>query len=134
MENLVNLCTDYLISSTSNETAIGMAELLYMSHDEITRQLSEGTCDSKYLWGKVKPDIQERTMSDEPVLLSFDDSIEEQPYTDENDLICWHWDHVFNRSKKETNFHVALADVRGMLMPNAVEFVKKDQWVTSAHF
>jgi transposase len=79
---------------------------------------------------KVKPYIQELTRSDEPVILSFDDSIEEKPYTDTSDLICWHWDHVFHRSVKGVNFLTALADVQGMRLPCAVEFVKKDHWVT----
>lgn len=130
MENFVDLYTDYLISSTSYATATGMADLLSLSHDKITRQLSDGNYDSKYLWVKVKPLIQELTISDSPVVLSFDDSIEEKRYTDESDLICWHWDHVFNRSVKGVNFLTALVDVQGMRLPCAVEFVKKDHWVT----
>lgn len=26
-------------------------------------------------------------------VIDVDDSIIEKPYTDENDLICWHWDY-----------------------------------------
>jgi hypothetical protein len=107
-----------------------MAKLLSLSHDKITRELSKGSYDSKYLWKKVKPYIQELTISDSVVVLSFDDSIEEKCYTDESDLICWHWDHVFKRSVKGVNFLTALVDVQGMRLPCAVEFVKKDHWVT----
>lgn len=130
MENFTDLYTDYLISSTSYATATGMADLLSLSHDRITRQLSQGNYDSKFLWKKVKPYIQELTRSEVPVILSFDDSIEEKLYTDESDLICWHWDHVFNRSVKGVNFLTALVDVQEMRLPCAVEFVKKDHWVT----
>jgi hypothetical protein len=130
VENFTDLYTDYLISSTSYVTSTGMAEMLSLSHDKITRELAEGNYDSKYLWKKVKPYIQELTRSDAPVILSFDDSIQEKPYTDESDLICWHWDHVFNRSVKGVNFLTALADVQGMRLPCAVEFVKKDHWLT----
>jgi len=130
VENFCDLYTDYLISSTSYVTATGMAELLSLSHDKITRALSEGSFDSKYLWKKVKPYLEELSRHDEPVIISFDDSIEEKQYTDESDLICWHWDHVFNRSVKGVNFLTALVDVQGMHLPCAVEFVKKDHWET----
>jgi hypothetical protein len=130
VENFTDLYTDYLISSTSYATATGMAGLLSISHDKITRQLSCGDYGSRYLWKKVKPYVQELTRSGEPVVLSFDDSIEEKPYTDESELICWHWDHVFNRSVKGVNFLTALVDVQGMRLPCAVEFVRKDRWAT----
>jgi hypothetical protein len=51
-----------------------------------------------------------------------------KPYTDESELICWHWDHVFQRSVKGVNFLTAIAEVQGMRLPCAVEFVRKDQW------
>jgi hypothetical protein len=130
VENFSDLYSDYLISSTSYATATGMAGLLSISHDKITRELSKGEYDSKYLWQKVKPYIHELTRSGEPVVLSFDDSIEEKPYTDESELICWHWDHVFQRSVKGVNFLTALVDIQGMRLPCSVEFVKKDTWVT----
>jgi hypothetical protein len=130
VENFTDLYTDYLISSISYATATGMASLLSISHDKITRQLSIGDYDSKYLWKKVKPYVQELARSGEPIVLSFDDSIEEKPYTDENELICWHWDHVFNRPAKGVNFLTALVDAQGMRLPCSVEFVKKDRWAT----
>lgn len=130
MENFVDLYTDYLICSNSYTTATGMASLLSIKHDKITQQLSTGLFDSKFLWSYSKPYIQELTQSKEMVVLSFDDSIEEKRYTDSSELVCWHYDHVFNRSVKGVNFLTALIDVGGMRLPCAVEFVKKDLWVT----
>jgi len=130
VENFSDLYTDYLISTTRYATATGMSELLSISHDKITRELSSGNYDSKYLWKKVKPYLEELRSSKEPIILSFDDSIQSKPYTDESALICWHWDHVFQRSVKGVNFLTAMAEVQGMRLPCAVEFVKKDQWVT----
>ncbi|WP_395167823.1 hypothetical protein ACGP04_08395 [Piscirickettsia salmonis] len=26
-------------------------------------------------------------------VLSLDDTVEEKPYTDENDVVCWHYSH-----------------------------------------
>lgn len=130
MENFVDLYTDYLICSSSYTTATGLASLLSVKHDKITRHLSKGMYDSKFLWSCSKPYVQELTQSSEMVVLSFDDSIEEKQYTDSSELICWHYDHVFGRSVKGVNFLTALIEVGGMRLPCAVEFVKKDLWVT----
>lgn len=130
MDNFADLYTDYLISSTSYTTATGMASLLSIKHDKITRALSTGAYDSKFLWQYAKPYIKELTQSKEQVILSFDDSIEEKCYTDESELNCWHYDHVFNRSVKGVNFLTALVEVGGMRLPCAVEFVRKDRWTT----
>lgn len=65
-----------------------MASLLSFSHDKITRCLSQWVFDSKYLWGYVKPYVQELTQSKETIVLRFDDSIEQKRYTDESELIC----------------------------------------------
>ena len=83
------------------------------------------------MWQYAKPYIQELTRSNEEIVLSFDDSIEEKHYTDESELNCWHYDHVFGRSVKGINFLTALVEVGQMRLPCAVEFVKKDQWVSN---
>lgn len=128
MENFVDLYTDYLISSVSYTTATGLASLLGIKHDKITQQLSKGVYDSKYLWQYVKPYIGEITRSEEQIVLSFDDSIEEKRYSDESELICWHYDHTLSRSVKGVNFLTAFVEAGGMRLPCAVEFIKKDQW------
>lgn len=130
MENFVDLYTDYLITSSSYTTATGMASLLSIKHDKITQELSKGNYDSKFLWKKAKPYVEELTQSKETIVLSFDDSIQEKQYTDESELNCWHYDHVFGRSVKGVNFLTALLEVGGMRIPCGVEFIKKELWVT----
>jgi hypothetical protein len=130
VENFADLYTDYLISSVTYTTATGLGKLLSVKHDKITRALSKGEYDSKFLWKSVKPYIQEVTQSSEPVFLSFDDSIEAKPYSDESELICWHFDHTVNRSVKGVNFLSALVQTGGMRIPCAVEFVRKDKFET----
>lgn len=100
-----------------------------ISHDKITRFLSTHIYDSKYLWNHVKPMVQEIISSEDEVILCFDDSIEEKRYTDESALICWHYDHTVNRSVKGVNFLTAMIHTKGINLPCAVEFVKKDLWV-----
>src|SRR5680860_227110 len=130
MENFADLYSDYLISSSSYTTATGMASLLSIKHDKVTRELSKGCYDSKFLWKKAKVYIQEMAQSRETMFLSFDDSIEEKGYTDESELNSWHFDHALGRSVKGVNFLTALAEVGGMRLPCAVEFIKKDVWAT----
>lgn len=132
MVNFGDLYSDYLICSTSYTTATGMAKLLSIKHDKITRELSNENYDSKYLWKRVKPYIQELTHSKDIITLSFDDSIEEKRYTDESELNCWHYDHSFGRSVKGVNFLTALVEVGGMRLPCSVEFILKDTWVTDS--
>lgn len=132
MENFVDLYTDYLICSFGQTTATGLSQLLVgsISHDKITRGLSQNEYDSKYLWKCVKPMVEELTSSKEMIVLSFDDSIEEKQYSDQSELICWHYDHVFNRNVRGVNFLTALIEVGNVRLPCAVEFVKKDIWET----
>jgi len=129
MENFSDLYSDYLISSSSYTTATGMASLLSIKHDKITRELATGSYDSKFLWKKAKVYVQEMTQSKDTIVLSFDDSIQEKQYTKESELNCWHYDHVFGRSVKGVNFLTALVEVGGMRVPCGVEFIKKDRWV-----
>ena len=88
-----DIYTDYLICSFGLTTATGLSRLLdgEISHDQVTRLLSTPAKTSADLWRVVKPLV--RQVESDNGLLIFDDSIEEKPYTDENDLICWHWDH-----------------------------------------
>lgn len=107
-KEILDLYSDYLLSSFGYTTTTGMSRLLEgsVSHDKITRFLSGKACTPADLWLLVKP-LAHRIQSPAGVLI-FDDSIEERPYTDENDIICWHWDHSKNRSVKGINFMTGL--------------------------
>ena len=54
------------------------------------------------LWQVVKPTVRQVQHPDG--VLIIDDSIEEKPYTDESELICWHFDHSKDRTVKGINF------------------------------
>ena len=102
-KEMLDLYTDYLISSFSYTTATGMSDLLdnAISHDKVTRFLSERDFSSKDLWKLVKPIVRE--YEEEHACISFDDTIQEKAYTDENDIIAWHFDHSKGRSMKGVN-------------------------------
>ena len=103
MEKLLDLYTDYLISSTSQTSATGLSRLVdnEISHDSITRFLTTSGYDSQSLWQSVKPLVRQH--ESENACLVFDDCIIEKAYTDQNPLICWHWDHAKGRSVKGIN-------------------------------
>lgn len=103
MNPLQDLYSDYLLASFEQTTATGLSTLLEgeISHDQITRMLSAEQLSSRHLWLSVKPLVQAHA-SDDAVLI-FDDSIIEKPFTDENALNCWHWDHSQSRTVKGIN-------------------------------
>lgn len=123
---LLDLYTDYLISSFSLTTATGLSNALdgAISHDKVTRFLSGEHFDSKILWKSVKPLV--RTVeSEKDGVIIFDDTIEEKPYTDESALITWHFDHTKGRTIKGINILSCLYHARDMNIPLAIEPVQK---------
>jgi hypothetical protein len=126
-ESLLDLYSDYLISSFGATTATGLAALLdgQVSHDKVTRFLASEAKTSRHLWHLVKPLV--RDIESEDGVLIFDDSIEEKPYTDENDIVCWHWDHAKNQHVKGINFLSALYAVGDTALPVAFELVTKTE-------
>jgi hypothetical protein len=126
-KNLLELYSDYLISSFSLTTATGLSNLLEgsISHDKITRFLSSEQYSSKDLWLLAKPMIRKIESTDG--VLIFDDSIEEKPYTDENDIICWHYDHCQGRSIKGINFMTALYHSKGLSIPVSFQIIAKSE-------
>ena len=131
MKKEKDLYTDYLLSSFGQVTATGLSNLLEgrISHDQITRMLSGHENDSKDLWHEVKSLV--RSHENEDACLIFDDTIISKPYTDENDLISWHWDHSKNRNEKGINlltafYHAQLpAESQALRVPVSFECVKK---------
>ena len=52
-----------------------------------------------------------RAMQVKGGVVTIDDSIFEKPYTDENELVCWHYDHAKERTVKGINVLNVLNDV-----------------------
>ena len=121
----LELYTDYLIASFGKTTATGLSEILdgAISHDKITRFLSKEDYTSKELWQIVKKDV--RAIEEEDGVLIFDDTVQEKQYSKESDLICWHWDHTFNRNIKGINLLNCVYHANGVSLPIAFELVKK---------
>ena len=123
---LLELYSDYLISSFALITATGLSLLLdnEYSHDQITRFLSGDEYTSRDLWALVKPTVRAVETDDSSVL--FDDTIQEKPHSDENEIIAWHFDHSKNRSVKGVNILNCLYNAGDVNLPLAFEIVHKD--------
>ncbi len=131
-KEFIDLYTDFLISSFSYTTAVGLSKMLdgAISHDKITRFLAQSEFNSIELWKFVKPLV--RQIENSSAVLIFDDSIEEKNYTDENEIFCWHYDHCKGRNIKGINFISAIYNSSGISLPVAVELISKTEHFTDA--
>jgi hypothetical protein len=131
--NLHDLYSDYLISALGQTTATGLSALLNgaVSHDQVQRFLAREAQTSADLWRMVKPHV--RRMQSEDGVMIVDDSIAEKPYPDENELICWHYDHSQQRSIKGINLVTCLYHSRGLSLPVGFELVRKMQRYIELH-
>jgi hypothetical protein len=121
----LELYTDYLLSTFGYATATGLSRMVdgQVAHDQITRFLSAEEFTSKDLWALVKPTVRE--VEQEDAVLIFDDTIQEKPYTDENEVMCWHYDHTKGRAVQGFNLLNCLYHVKGITIPVAFELIKK---------
>lgn len=124
-KHLLDLYSDYLLSSFGATTATGLSALVdgAVSHDQVTRFLSGADYDGKTLWQQVKPLVRDIQQADG--VLIVDDTIQAKPHTDENDLICWHYDHSQNRSVKGINLLNCVYHAGGVSLPVTYELIRK---------
>jgi hypothetical protein len=121
----LDLYTDFLICNSGFATATGLSAMLDgdVSHDQMTRFLSAREYTSKDLWRQVKTTV--RQIEQEEGCLIFDDTIQEKAWTDQNEIICWHFDHCKGRSVKGINLLNALYHSGDVSVSVAFEVVCK---------
>jgi hypothetical protein len=127
-KELLDIYSDYLISAFGQTTGTGLAGLLggSVSHDQIQRLLSREQFGSAELWQVVKPYVRQIERADGVIII--DDSIAEKPYTDENEIVCWHYDHSQDRSVKGINFMTSLYHAAGYNLPVGFRIVAKTEY------
>jgi len=127
-KELLDIYSEYLISACGQTTGTGLAGLLggSVSHDQIQRLLSKEQLGSAELWQIVKPYVRQIEQDDGVMII--DDSIAEKPYTDENEIICWHYDHSQDRSVKGINFVTCLYHANGYSLPVGFSIVAKTEY------
>jgi hypothetical protein len=121
------LYSAYLLASFGATTATGLSELLEgeISQDQVTRYLASPQKTARDLWRTVKSVVRE--VQSEAGVLIIDDSIEEKPDTDENEIIGWHSEHSKDRLLKGSNFLRALDSSQGVSLPVGFHLVAKTE-------
>lgn len=126
-DELLDLYSDYLLSAFGQTTATGLSARLggQVSHDRVQRFLASRQRTSADLWRIAKPPV--RTIEQKSAVMIVDDSIAEKPYTDENEIICWHYDHAKDRMVKGINFMSVLYHSSGVSLPVGFELIAKTE-------
>lgn len=129
---LLDLYSDYLLSSFKLATATGMSSMLNeaVSHDKISRFLGQRLFNQMDYWQCIKPIV--RRIEHEDGVIKIDDTLEEKPHSTENEIICWHWDHSKNRNIKGINllnflYQSPLKETNCCSIPVAFEIIKKTE-------
>lgn len=124
---ILDIYTDYLICQNQQATATGLSKLLdgELSHDQITRFLNKRELGSKDLWQYVKPDIRKQEEEKGGVFI-VDDTIEEKPYSDVSDTVCWHYSHAKGVCVKGINILSGLVRYGDFALPVAFEAIRKE--------
>lgn len=124
-KDYIELYTDYLISNSGLATATGLSVMTdkALSHDQITRFLSKGDFNSRTLWKNIKSTVRE--IQSEDAYIIFDDTIIEKKWTDESDIVCWHFDHTKNRNVKGVNLLNMIYHSRDTSIPIGFEVIHK---------
>jgi hypothetical protein len=131
MNKLLDIYSDYLLSSFSLTTATGLSALVNgsLSHDQVSRFLAGEKRTSADWWRLVKPYV--RKIESEAGVLIMDDSIAEKPRLegnrDENDIICWHYDHTSGSNVNGINFMMALYHSQGVSLPVGFTLIAKTE-------
>lgn len=131
---IMDLYTDFLTSSPNIVSATLISDVLNnaYSHDSITRMLAQPILDAKTYWQSIKKSVRQIEKSEG--VIAIDDTLEEKPYSDENELISWHFDHSQGKSVKAINI-VTYTYVNpdfdlSVKLPVAYDLVRKDSFQT----
>lgn len=133
-KQLLETYSDYLMSSFSYTTATGLSLMVEgeISHDKVTRFLRAEELTSSKLCKIIKPKVREieSAYGGEEGVIIIDDTIEEKPSTDENEIVSWHYDHSQGKSVKGINIITALYYSQGVRLPVVYELVRKSKQIT----
>lgn len=125
-KSMLEIYSDYLIVNNHYATATHLSRILdgEMSHDKITRFLKNSNFNNQDLLKIVKPELSQFTSEENAIV--FDDTVEEKPHMDENDIIAWHYNHAKGRVEKGINLLSAMIVNDTLSAPVSFEVVHKD--------
>lgn len=129
---MLDFYSDVILSSFSRLTATNASALTdgTISHDRITRFLSSGPKSSRDLWYRVKPLVRSNQSKDG--VLIVDDTIAPKPHMDENDIVCWHYDHTEGCHVKGINLLSVLYHSNDVTLPVGYVIVSKTETIIDA--
>ena len=136
MSSLSSIYQDFLISSYGKIEVTKFSKVLGkgFSHDRFTKQLLlDGNLDDDTkLWKSIKSLLRYYENNNSGCIL-IDDSLLDKKYTKaNNDVVCWHYDHVEHKMAKGIlmlNFHYT--DDTGISIPLGYEIITKTEEVWS---
>jgi hypothetical protein len=128
-KQMLDFYSNYLLSSFERVTATSGARLTNdtLSHDRITRFLNDKT-SSRRLWHYVKPMVR-KVQSPDGVLIA-DDMIIAKPHMDENEIVCWHFDHQTGTYVKGINILSFLYESKDVRLPVSYTIIEKTEYYT----
>jgi hypothetical protein len=132
-QNLFDLYVDYLMVSTGQVSATGLAALMEdaFSHDKVTRMLSQSPdlFSATHYWKRIKPIV--RQVGHEAGILILDDFVVDKPHSSENELITYHHSHLHGGTVKGINIvHLQYSvpyEQQMINVPVGFEFVRKTE-------
>jgi hypothetical protein len=93
----------------------------------VTRFLNREDLTSAKLWKIIKPKV--RGIESEEGIIIIDDTIEEKPSTDENEIVCWHYDHSKGRNVKGINIISGIYLSQEIRVPVVFDLVRKTKTI-----
>ena len=95
-----------------------------ISHDQITRFLSHKQFTSHDLWANEKKEV--RKIESDDLVLIFNDTVHEKQFSNENELISWHFDGTVGRSIKGINLLNCIYHSDQSKIPIAFKLITKE--------
>ena len=133
MNYLQEYYQNFMLSSFGKIEMTKLAQLTGKSHDIFTKNLllDDKFDDDKILWKSIKPFLRDYENENSGCII-IDDMLMHKPWTKTNDIVCWHYDHVSQKTVKGIlmlNFHYT--DNTGISIPLGYEIITKteDVWV-----
>lgn len=124
---MLDFYSNVILSSFSRLTATSASALTdgAISHDRVTRFLNSEPRSSRDLWHRVKPLV--RSIQKEDAVLIIDDTIAHKPHMDENEIVCWHYDHTQGRTVKGINLLSVLYHSSDVTLPIGYVIITKSE-------
>ena len=126
---MLDFYSNYLLISFDRVTATRGSRLTNnkISHDRITRFLNDAA-SSQSLWQHVKQMVR-KIESPDGVIIA-DDTLIEKPHMDENEIVCWHFDHQTGTYVKGINILSFLYENKDVRLPVSYTIIEKREFYT----